>query len=361
MKRTKFYNVHKKLGAKIIEFAGYEMPIQYTSIIAEHKAVRNSVGVFDVSHMGEVFVSGKNALGFVQYITVNDAAKLNPGRVQYSAMCYPDGGIVDDLLVYRITDNEFMLVINAANIDKDFHWMTDNNKHDVNLENKSDDYSLLAVQGPKSKDVLRKLTEADLESLEYYHFINDKVAGINMILSRTGYTGELGYELYFTGDEKTAENVWEKIFDAGKEFDIQPVGLAGRDTLRLEMGFCLYGNDIDKTTNPFEAGLGWITKLSKTDFAGREKLAEIKSQGIKRKLCGFISEEKVFPRPGYEIRSNGKKIGKLTSGTVSPVLNKPIALGYIDKEYADEGNEITISIRGKEVPATVVKVPFIKK
>jgi len=292
---------------------------------------------------------------------VNDASKLNPGRVQYSAMCYPDGGIVDDLLVYRIDEHNFMLVINASNIDKDFRWMNESNKFDVTLENKSDEYSLIALQGPQSKSVLKKLTGTDLDNLEYYHFKMANVAGTDMILSRTGYTGELGYELYFTGDEKTAENIWYKVFDAGKEFDIQPAGLAARDSLRLEMGFCLYGNDIDKTTNPLEAGLGWITKLSKTEFIGKEKLMEIKSRGSGRKLCGFISEEKVFPRPGYDIRSNGKTVGKLTSGTVSPVLNKPIALGYIEKEYAAEGNEISVDVRGKEVPAVVVKLPFIKK
>jgi aminomethyltransferase len=234
MKKTKFYNIHKKFGAKIVEFAGYEMPIQYSSILAEHKAVRNSAGVFDVSHMGEVFVSGNTALDFVQYITVNDASKLSPGRVQYSAMCYPDGGIVDDLLVYRLSENEFMLVINAANIDKDFKWMNDNNKFGVTLDNRSDDYSLLAVQGSASRDILKNLTDADLEKLEYYHFVKTKVAGIDMILSRTGYTGELGYELYFTGDEQAAENLWVKIFDAGKQFNIQPAGLAARDSLRLE-------------------------------------------------------------------------------------------------------------------------------
>ncbi len=361
MKKTKFYNIHKNLGAKIVEFAGYEMPIQYSSIIAEHKAVRNSVGVFDVSHMGEVFISGEKALDFVQYITINDASKLINGRVQYSAMCYPDGGIVDDLLVYRIREKEFLLVINASNIDKDFKWMNDNNKFDVVLENRSDEYSLLAVQGPKSKEVLKKLTDTDLDNLEYYHFTKGKVAGIDVILSRTGYTGELGYELYFTGDEKKAEVLWEKIFEAGKEFDIQPVGLAARDSLRLEMGFCLYGNDIDQTTNPLEAGLGWITKLNKEDFIGKEKLVEIKSKSLKRKLSALVSEEKAFPRHGYDISFNGKIIGNVTSGTVSPVMEKPIALGYIEKEFSNEGDAVGILIRGKEVPARVVKLPFIKK
>jgi len=361
MNRTKFYNIHKNLGAKIVEFAGFEMPIQYSSIIAEHKAVRNSVGVFDVSHMGEVFISGDKALEFVQEITINDASKLFPGRVQYSAMCYPDGGIVDDLLVYRLGENEFMFVINASNIDKDFKWMNDNNKFDVLLENRSNEYSLLAIQGPKSKDVINKLTVYDLENLEYYHFTITKVAGCEVLLSRTGYTGELGYEIYFKGDEKVAEELWDKIFDAGKEFDIQPVGLAARDSLRLEMGFCLYGNDIDKTTNPIEAGLNWITKLNKQSFIGKDALQKVKTDGLKRKLCGLLSEEKAFPRQGYEIGVNGEIIGKVTSGTVSPVLEKPIALGYLKTDYSTDGKEVGILIRGKEVPAKVVKLPFIKK
>lgn len=359
MKKTRFNNIHKKLGAKLVEFAGFEMPIQYSSIIAEHKAVRNSVGVFDVSHMGEVFVSGKNALDFVQLITVNDPAKLFPGRVQYSAMCYPDGGIVDDLLVYNISSEEYMLVINASNIEKDFNWMVENNKFGVKLENKSDDYSLLAVQGPKSKDVVEKLMNDKL-GLEYYHFKKDKVAGVDMIVSRTGYTGELGYELYFTGDESEAEKIWNAVFEAGKEYNIQPVGLAARDSLRLEMGYCLYGNDIDKTTNVLEASLGWITKLDKGEFNGKESLLKIKQTGVKRKLVAMISDEKTFPRHGYDIMVNGTKVGIITSGTVSPVLEKPIALGYVNSEYASPGSQVNFVIRGKEVPARVVKLPFVK-
>jgi len=359
MKKTKFYNIHKNLGAKIVEFAGFEMPIQYSSIISEHKAVRNSVGVFDVSHMGEVFISGDKALDFVQFITVNDASRLFPGRVQYSAMGYPDGGIVDDLLVYRMGEKDFMLVINASNIEKDFKWMNDNNRFNVKLENRSDEYSLLAVQGPKSGEVMKKLADDDPDKLEYYHFIKTKISDVDVILSRTGYTGELGYEIYFTGDENTAGELWKKIFDAGKEFNIQPVGLAARDSLRLEKGFCLYGNDIDKTTNPLEAGLGWITKLNKENFIGRDALLKIKSEGLKRKLCGLISSEKAFPRHGYDIGFNEEIIGKVTSGTVSPVLEKPIALGYIKKEYSDEGNKVNILIRDKKIPAQVVKLPFV--
>jgi glycine cleavage system T protein (aminomethyltransferase) len=360
MKKTKFYNVHVKERAKIVEFAGYYMPIQYSSIIAEHKAVRNSVGVFDVSHMGEVFVKGEKALDFVQNITVNDASKLTAGRVQYSAMCYEDGGIVDDLLVYRLAENEFMLVINASNIDKDFEWMKKNNSFNIQLENKSDEYSLLAVQGPNSKKIVQKLS-SELIEMEYYHFIKTKINGIDMIVSRTGYTGELGYELYFTGDEKTAEDLWNAVFDAGKEFNIQPVGLGCRDSLRLEMGFCLYGNDIDQTTNPLEAGLGWITKLKKEKFIAKDVLVKVKETGLRRKLVPITTKEKAFPRHGYDLTVEGKKIGTVTSGTVSPVLDKPIALGYVETKYANEGSKINFSIRGKEVPAEVVKLPFIKK
>jgi aminomethyltransferase len=360
MKRTKFYNAHKNLGAKIVEFAGFEMPIQYSSIIAEHKAVRNSVGVFDVSHMGEVFVKGDKALDFVQHITVNDASKLFSGRVQYSAMCSEDGGIVDDLLVYRLASDSFMLVINASNIDKDFEWMTKNNKFNVELTNLSDEYSLLAVQGPFSQKTLQKLTDTKSD-LEYYHFIRLDIAGVNAIISRTGYTGELGYEIYFKGDEKVAIDLWNKIFEAGNEFNIQPVGLAARDSLRLEMGFCLYGNDIDQTTNPLEAGLSWITKLSKSDFIGKEALLKIKGNGLNRKLVAVISDEKIFPRHGYDISFRGKKIGIVTSGTLSPMIDKPIALAYVEMKFSEISSNINFLIRDKEYPAKVVKLPFVKR
>jgi len=359
MKPTKFYNIHKKLNAKIVEFAGYEMPIQYTSIIQEHKAVRHSVGVFDVSHMGEIFIKGEKALDFVQHITINDASKLFSGRVQYSAMCYEDGGIVDDLLVYKIADDEFLLVVNASNINKDYDWMIKNNKFNVQILNRSDDFSLLAVQGPQSLNTLQKISDSKIE-LEYYHFASIKIAGVDMLVSRTGYTGELGYELYFEGDEALAEKVWNAIFEAGKEFNIQPVGLGARDTLRLEMGYCLYGNDIDQTTNPIEAGLGWITKLNKPDFIGKQALLKAK-ENIKRKLVAMVSEEKTFPRHGYDITAEGRKIGFITSGTVSPTLDKPIALGYVEKDFSAVDTEVNFVVRGKEFPAKVVKLPFIKK
>ena len=359
MKKTTLYNIHEKLGAKIVEFAGFLMPVQYSSIIAEHKAVRNSVGVFDVSHMGEVFVTGEKALDFVQHITINDASKLIPGRVQYSAMCYPDGGIVDDLLVYRISEKEFMLVVNASNKDKDFNWMNVNNSFGVEIVDESNEYSLLAVQGPKSKAVLQKICGKPLD-LEYYHFFSAEIAGVEMLVSRTGYTGELGYELYFKGDEATAEKIWNAIFEAGKEFDIQPVGLGARDSLRLEMGFCLYGNDIDQTTNTIEAGLGWITKLKKSEFIAKDVLVKAKEEGPKRKLVPMISDEKAFPRHGYDISADGKKIGNITSGTVSPILDKAIALGYVELPYSKEGNKINFVIRGKEIPAVITKLPFVK-
>lgn len=359
MKKTKFYSIHEKLDAKIVDFAGYKMPVQYSSIIAEHKAVRTSIGVFDVSHMGEIFIRGEKALDFVQHITVNDASLLTDGRVQYSAMCYEDGGIVDDLLVYRINSNEFMLVVNASNKDKDYEWMIKNNIFDVDIIDESDEYSLLAVQGPKSKSTIEKICSKQID-LEYYHFYFAEIAGVNMIVSRTGYTGELGYELYFKGDESTAEKIWDAIFEAGKEFNIQPVGLGARDSLRLEMGYCLYGNDIDQTTNPLEAGLGWITKLKKPSFIAKDVLLKIKEKGLVRKLVPFVSDEKAFPRHGYDLFADGNCVGHVTSGTVSPVLEKAIALGYVKTEYSKEGNRINILIRGKEVPAIITKLPFVK-
>jgi len=360
MKHTTFYPVHVKLNAKLVEFAGYEMPIQYSSIIAEHKAVRTSVGVFDVSHMGEVFVRGEKAYEFVQELTVNDVEKLFPGRVQYSAMCYDDGGIVDDLLVYNISRTEYMLVINASNIEKDFAWMKEHNTHGVELSNESDSYSLLAIQGPNSKKVLEKILEKEI-TLEYYHFFTGTILGVDMILSRTGYTGELGYELYFKGDEQTALMIWDAIFKAGEEFNIQPVGLGARDSLRLEMGYCLYGNDIDKSTNPLEAGLGWITRLSKSHFIGKEALVSAKTVGLKRKLTPLVIEERAFPRHGYEVIYHGNIIGVVTSGTVSPVLEKGIALAYISTDTLSETKEVQMRIRGKDVAAQVGKLPFISK
>ena len=360
-KKTAFYNIHKSLGAKIVEFAGFEMPVQYEGIIAEHMAVRNSAGVFDVSHMGEFIVKGKDALSFIQKVTVNDASKLVPGKVQYSAACYEDGGIVDDLLVYRFPEH-FMIVVNAANIDKDFAWFEKNKPADVVLENRSDEYSLLAVQGKNSLATLQKLTDTNLAEMKYYTFKEGKVAGIPAIISRTGYTGEkICFEIYVSSDIPTSEKLWNAIFDAGKEFDIKPIGLGARDTLRLEAGYCLYGNDIDKTTNTIEAGLGWITKPDKGDFNGKPKIVSELQNGVSRKLVGFIVDGRLVARHGYDIYNDGAKTGYVTSGSMSPVLGKNIGLGYVDKKYAATGGNINIKIRNDFVKSEIVKIPFIAK
>ncbi len=359
MKRTPFFALHEKAGAKIVPFAGYEMPVQYAGIIEEHKTVRTAVGVFDVSHMGEFFVSGDGALSFLQSITVNDVAKLTPGKAQYSAMCYEDGGIVDDLLVYMLADNSYMVVVNAANMDKDWEWMKKHSPGNVSLENKSDETALLAIQGPKSLATMQKLTTVDLSTIPYYNFVQGNLSGVEMIISRTGYTGEVGFEIYFNGTH--AEKIWNAIFDAGKEFSIAPVGLGARDTLRLEMGFCLYGNDIDQTTNTIEAGLGWITKLSKGDFIAKSVLEKVKADGPKRKLVGMTVEDKAFPRHGYPLLVNGEQVGSITSGTVSPSLGKGIAMGYVRHPHTAAGTKIQIDIRGRSVDATVVALPFLKK
>lgn len=358
MKRTPFYEIHLELGAKIAPFAGFEMPIQYEGIIAEHKKVREAVGVFDVSHMGEFKVSGKDALSFLQKLTVNDVSKLTPGRAQYSAMCYEDGGIVDDLLIYNVGDY-YMVVVNASNIEKDFEWMRKHIEGDVKLENISDEVALLAVQGPKSLLTLQKLTDVDLSQIKYYHFVKGKLADVEMIISRTGYTGELGFELYFDAKPELCRKVWTAVMEAGKEFGIAPVGLGARDTLRTEMGYMLYGNDIDQTTNPLEAGLDWIVKFDKGDFIGKESLLKVKNEGLKRKLVGFTVDDKVPPRHGYEIYKNGGKIGYVTSGTFSPILEKGIGLGYVDIKFSNPGEKININARGKELVATIVSLPFV--
>lgn len=361
MKRTAFHALHTALGAKMVEFAGFEMPIQYSSIFEEHRCVRKNVGVFDVSHMGEIEVRGSDAAAFVQNVTVNDVSKLAPGKVQYSAMCYDDGGIVDDLLVYHRGDH-FMLVVNAANCAKDFQWLRDHADGDVQVIDRSDEISLLAVQGPNAISTLQKLTSVDLASMPYYTFIDGTLAGVSMTISRTGYTGEVGFELYFSSDVALSERVWHAIMEAGKEFGIQPVGLGARDTLRLEMGFRLYGSDIDQTTNPLEAGLGWITKLEKGNFIGRDALLKVKQNGLKRKLVGFtMIDEKAFPRHGCDIQVNGSSVGTVTSGTVSPTLEKGIGMGYVAVPHAENGARINIVIRNKEAKAVITKLPFIQR
>lgn len=361
LQRTALYDVHVVLGAKIVPFAGFEMPVYYKGIVTEHAAVRERVGMFDVSHMGEVTVRGERALDFLQKITINDASKLADGQAQYSAMCLENGGVIDDLLVYRRGENDFLLVINASNIAKDFAWMQENALDGVDLNNVSDDYTLLAVQGPKSADVLRRLTDVDLDAIAYYHFVEGELAGVPMIISRTGYTGELGFELYMPGDRETGEKVWKAIMEAGGEFGIEPVGLGARDTLRLEMGYCLYGNDIDETTNPIEAGLGWITKPAKGEFNGRDAIVKVKEEKPARKLVGFEMNERGVPRQHYPIVIDGQAVGEVTSGTSSPTLGRGIGMGYVPSGHAAPGTVIGIAIRDKVIPATVVKLPFLKK
>ncbi len=363
MKRTNFFPIHQERKAKIVDFAGFEMPVQYSKgTLQEHLAVRKSVGVFDVSHMGEVEVRGEDALAFVQQITVNNVAKLEKGKAQYSAMCYADGGIVDDLLVYHCGDY-YMLVINGACIDKDVAWMQSNAEDFDKLEllNVSEEINLLAVQGPQSLATLQKLTETDLEAIAFYNFTFGKLAGVDMIISRTGYTGELGFELYFRGDEELAAMVWNAIFDAGEEFGIEPVGLAARDTLRLEKGYCLYGNDIDESTTPIEGGLGWITKTKKGPFNGRDAIVKQKEEGLTRKLVGLVVKaERFIAREGYRLTADGSEIGRVTSGNISPILGQSIAMGYVTLPYTEPGTIVHIKARGKEFPAEVRRPPFVE-
>jgi len=359
MKNTALTDKHIALGAKMVPFAGYNMPVQYEGINAEHATVRNAVGVFDVSHMGEFILKGENALDLIQRVTSNDASKLHDGKVQYSCLPNEDGGIVDDLLVYRIDEKTYMLVVNASNIDKDWNWIQKYNTANVEMHNISDKTSLLAVQGPKAADALQSLTDIDLASMEYYTFKKGTFAGIdNVVVSATGYTGAGGFEVYFENEH--ADKMWEAIFNAGAEYGIKPIGLAARDTLRLEMGFCLYGNDIDDTTSPIEAGLGWITKFTKP-FTNSEALQAQKEAGVTRKLIGFEMIDRGIPRHDYPIVDvDGNVIGKVTSGTQSPSLQKAIGMGYVTKEFAKESTEIFIDIRNNKIKAKVVKFPFYK-
>ncbi|MFA4867068.1 MAG: glycine cleavage system aminomethyltransferase GcvT [Pedobacter sp.] len=359
MKNTPLTEKHISLGAKMVPFAGYNMPVQYEGINAEHATVRNGVGVFDVSHMGEFILKGENALDLIQRVCSNDASKLYDGKIQYSCLPNENGGIVDDLLVYRIDDLTYMLVVNASNIEKDWNWIQKFNTKGVEMHNISDKTSLFAIQGPKAAEALQSLTDVDLASMEYYNFVKAKFAGVdNVLISATGYTGAGGFEVYFENEH--AEEIWNAIFEAGKPFNIKPIGLGARDTLRLEMGFCLYGNDIDDTTSPISAGLGWITKFSKV-FTNSEALQAEKEAGVARKLIGFEMVDRGIPRHGYEIvNADGEVVGNVTSGTQSPSLQKAIGMGYIDKALAKEGTEIFINIRNSQIKAKVVKFPFYK-
>jgi aminomethyltransferase len=356
-KKTPFYDIHVKNNAKIVEFAGFLMPIQFKGIMEEHRRVRSTVGLFDITHMGEFEVWGRDSLAFLQRVTTNDVSKLELNQVQYSCMCYDDGGIVDDLLVYRLPTH-YMLVVNASNIEKDFKWLKDHLFGDVKLKDVSDETALLALQGPEAEKVLSQLTDLDLSNLGFYWAAFGEVASMDMIFSRTGYTGEDGFELYTKPQD--GESLWYSLMEAGKEFDIEPIGLGARDSLRLEMKYMLYGNDIDQTTNPLEAGLGWVVKLDKGDFIGNEPILKTKKEGLKRKLVPFVLKGKGFPRKGYEIHKNGKKIGFVTSGTFSPSLEKGIGLGYVAVEHSTKGEELDIMIRGKAEKAEIIKPPFYK-
>ena len=359
MKKTALHHIHQSLGAKMVPFAGFDMPVQYEGVNAEHLAVRHNVGVFDVSHMGEFLIEGPNALALIQSVSSNDASLLTVGKAQYSCLPNDVGGIVDDLIIYRIKNETYLLVVNASNIEKDWNWISSKNHMGAEMKNISDDYSLLAIQGPKAVEAMQSLTSIELSALKFYHFEIADFGGIpNVIISATGYTGSGGFEIYCKNEE--VQQIWERVFDAGAEFDIKPIGLAARDTLRLEMGYCLYGNDINDTTSPIEAGLGWITKFSKP-FTNSDALSNQKTEGVARKLVGFELNERGIPRKSYPILdSNGATIGVVTSGTMSPSLNKGIGMGYVTTEHSKVGTEIGIQIRKKIISATVVKTPFYK-
>ena len=360
MKSIALAEKHIALGAKMIEFAGYNMPVSYSGLNDEHATVRNAVGVFDVSHMGEFILKGENALDLIQRVTSNDASVLTDGKAQYSCLPNGKGGIVDDLLVYRIDERTYMLVVNASNIDKDWNWISSHNTKGVDMKNISDKTSLLAIQGPKAIEVLQKLTPVKLGDIPYYSFTKGTFAGCeNVVISNTGYTGAGGFEIYF--DNEHANKIWDAVFEAGKEFGIKPIGLGARDTLRLEMGFCLYGNDIDDTTSPLEAGLGWITKFSK-DFTDKDFLLAQKEKGLTKKLVGIEMIDRGIPRHGYPIVDEaGNNIGVVTSGTQSPTLNKAIGMGYVRTDLAKADTEIYIQIRDKNIKAKIAKIPFLKK
>lgn len=359
MKNTALTQIHTELGAKMVPFAGYNMPVQYEGINIEHETVRTGVGVFDVSHMGEFLIEGENALALIQKVTSNDASKLEIGNAQYSCLPNDKGGIVDDLIVYKIKETTYLLVVNASNIEKDWNWISAHNSMNAEVKNISEGYSLLAIQGPKAVEAMQSITSVDLAGIKFYNFVVGDFAGVeNVIISATGYTGSGGFEIYCKNAE--VEQVWNKVFEAGKDFGIKPIGLAARDTLRLEMGYCLYGNDINDTTSPIEAGLGWITKFTK-EFVNCDAIKKQKEEGVTKKLVAFELTEKGIPRHGYEIvNADGQVIGEVTSGTMSPSLKKGIGLGYVEKAYAKRDTQLFIQVRKKAIPAVTVKLPFYK-
>ncbi|MEG1265537.1 MAG: glycine cleavage system aminomethyltransferase GcvT [Myroides sp.] len=360
MKQVPLNDVHVALGAKMVPFAGFNMPVQYEGVNIEHETVRNNVGVFDVSHMGLFKISGDKALDLVQRVTSNDASVLVPGKAQYSYLPNDKGGIVDDIITYKVSDNEYLMVVNASNIDKDFEWISSNNSMNAAFENLSDQYSLLAIQGPKANEAMQSLTNVDLANLKFYTFEVGTFAGKeNVIVSATGYTGSGGIEIYAKNEDVV--HIWNEVLKAGAQFGIKPIGLAARDTLRLEMGYCLYGNEINDTTSPIAAGLGWVTKFTK-DFVNSENIKADKENGVATKLIGFEMIDRGIPRHDYEIvDTEGNVIGHVTSGTQSPSLNKGVGMGYVNKEFAKEGSEIFIRIRKNDIKAQVVKTPFYKK
>lgn len=361
-KKTPLYDEHIKLGGKIVEYAGWFLPVQYEGLIQEHEAVRSTAGMFDVSHMGEIFVKGKDALNYLQYLLTNDISKAVENQIIYSPMCYPDGGVVDDLLVYKFNEEEYMLVVNAANTDKDFKWMIDNKKDfSIIIENKSDQFGEIAIQGPKSEDILQKLTVYNLSEIKYYYFKRDvNVAGVNTIVSRTGYTGEDGFEIYASRDDIVS--VWNKLLEAGEEYGLKPAGLGARDTLRFEAGMPLYGQEISEEVNPLEGGLKFAVKFNKeADFIGKEELKKQWDEGLKRKIVGFEMIGRGIPREGYEVFKDGKKIGYVTTGYLSPTLKKNIGNALIDIDETELGNEIDIMIRKKPIKAKIIKRKFLDK
>ena len=358
LKSLVLHQKHIELGGRMVPFAGYQMPIQYSGVVEEHMRVREAVGIFDVSHMGEFYIQGEGSLELIQKISSNDASKLDIGKAQYSCMPNENGGIVDDLIIYKMSEDGYMLVVNASNIEKDWNWISECNTRNVQMQNQSDKMCLFAIQGPKAISTLQRISDFDLSAVEYYSFVVGEIGGIkNVIISATGYTGSGGFELYV--DNANALELWEAVMDSGKEEGILPIGLGARDTLRLEKGFCLYGNDIDDSTSPLEAGLGWITKFTK-DFINSDALKKQKEEGVKRRLVGFVMTERGIPRSGYEMLSvDGSVIGTVTSGGQSPILEKGIGMGYVPKEYSKKGTAIKIQIRKKQVTAEVVKVPFV--
>lgn len=362
MKATPLNQVHRELGARMVDFGGWDMPVQYSGVIEEHVAVRQAAGLFDVSHMGEVEVTGPNALAFIQQLTINDAAKLVDGQVQYSAMCYPEGGVVDDVTLYRFNESRYLFCVNASNTDKDFAWMekvlADSSMTDVLLQNRSEEFAQIALQGPKAEQILSALTDAQLADIVYYHFREGKVAGVQMIVSRTGYTGEDGFELYLPAS--AAVEVWQQIMTAGTPHGLLPIGLGARDTLRLEKGYALYGHELSQEISPLEAGLAWITKLDKEDFVGKAALVTQKAGGVPRRRVGLVMQERGIPREGYPILVGDREVGVVTSGTMSPTLKVGIALALVDPDVAQADTELDVAIRNRRMGAKVTRPPFVK-